>query len=588
MMFFHQVQIGTLNSLQNKDTNFLENDSQCLWSLTDFGNASESGFLALLPYEQLSSWSIVHNEASMPLALNIMEGVTLQLLNHHSVGNNKLYLFEAIPSKSFAHLKRLLPPSEQTWGEQIFNSRRLSQILNDFVELLHRRFNSFARAGSEDISTYNKSVPKPEPYYYLLMSGTSALYNQDIFQQIITLIRQGPKAGIVPLILYNAEEQKNIFSSDNQKKLLILLEKELRENSAGLWLIDEFASLKNHDELWKLFIRFGLKMGVDEDICKRWVDTLLIKSEQKTDNLGNQDFLTIPIGSNGVTSINFSMGEKSDVYHALIGGATRTGKTTLLNRLILTACEMLTPQQLQLTLMDFKDGVSFWQYEGLAHVATLYAPTRVDFSAALNCLETFEQQMSARYVQFREAKVLNLIDYNQVVAEPLPRCLLIADELQSLFEGQDYKQKAAVKRILSNLAKKGAAAGMHMILSTQSFQNVELESDVKDQFHLRIGLRHASTMGCRALMGRDNDAMLNLERYAAIYNSHQGEERFNRLVALAELPDFLGRLEKLKAKYPSNAQQTIQLPKVKLERVSPILKSTVTGQFVDGDVSAPW
>ncbi len=89
-----------------------------------------------------------------------------------------------------------------------------------------------------------------------------------------------------------------------------------------------------------------------------------------------------------------------------------------------------------------------------------------------------------------------------------------------------------------------------MILSTQSFQNVELESDVKDQFHLRIGLRHASAMGCRALMGRDNDAMLTLERFTAIYNSHQGEPQHNRAVALDNAPDFLPRLDRLKAKYP--------------------------------------
>lgn len=325
-----------------------------------------------------------------------------------------------------------------------------------------------------------------------------------------------------------------------------------------------------------------MQLGVGE-LRKSWADDLLRATQQAQDNNGESDFLHIRIGLAGANPAYFSMGEKSDVYHALIGGTTRTGKTTLLNNLILTAGETYTPQQLQLTLMDFKSGVSFWEYEGLGHIAALYAPEDTDFSAALQCLNAFEQQMSARYTQFRSAQVMRLADYNRVAAEPLPRCVLIADEVQSLFDGIDFNQSKEVRRLLSSIAKKGAAAGVHIILSTQSFEGIDLGDGVKSQFHLRLGFRHTDGRGCRALMGRDNDAMLSLSRFTAIYNSHQGEEKHNRMVALDDLPDFHVRLDRLKAQYPRSAQTQ---PKPKMPTPQP--EPTASSKFAAGDVHEPW
>ena len=89
-------------------------------------------------------------------------------------------------------------------------------------------------------------------------------------------------------------------------------------------------------------------------------------------------------------------------------------------------------------------------------------------------------------------------------------------------------------------------------LHTQSYQNVDLDNDVKEQFRLRIGLQLANSMACRALMGKDNDAMLQLQRFSAIVNSNFGEKEDNRLVKLTDLSDeeLLIRLEKLKSKFP--------------------------------------
>jgi hypothetical protein len=105
------------------------------------------------------------------------------------------------------------------------------------------------------------------------------------------------------------------------------------------------------------------------------------------------------------------------------------------------------------------------------------------------------------------------------------------------------------------LVAENAAFGLHIVLSTQSYQNLDLEPDVKAQFHLRIALRLSTSMECRALMGRDNDAPLGLPRFAAVYNRHQGDASKNRILALDDLPreELMTRLEKLRRQYPGPA-----------------------------------
>lgn len=550
------------------------------------GNLGQLEYPALLPYDDSYPWLVFRDAVSLPLAAELGEGVALQLLGQHKIGQAQVFLFEAAPTPHFAQLKRLLAVSEHQWGVQFFTARDCLQKLAELEELVHRRFALLAQAGAAEIYAYNAEAARAEPLIYLLINGIDNALSEPLsLQQLGSLCGQGPAVGVVPILLLDCDSQLKPQLAESRRQALQSFQQDIRSQALGLEMCGDLVRPLNiPDEAWSLLQRFDLQMGLG-DLCQAWCDELLI-TEDEEDRHGERDFLNIQLGLAGATTTCFCMGEKSDVYHAMIGGATRTGKTTLLNNLILNACETYSPDELQLSLMDFKDGVSFWEYDGLNHVAGLYAPVEDDIDAALECLERFEQQINLRNARFRTQRVTRLADFNRVVEkqEALPRCLLVIDEVQSLFEGRDYQQKNAVKQILSTVAKKGAAAGVHMIICTQSFQNVELEGDVKDQIHLRIGLRHASSMGCRALMGRDNDAMLELPRFTAIYNSQQGEPRHNRTVTLDDLPDFHARLDALKEKYPRVLGDTPGSETAQLELETNGMKT----RFSDGDVSGEW
>lgn len=510
---------------------------------------------ALLPYDVSRPWLVVHDAITLRTAAPLCEGVALQLLRQHAPKQARILFFEATPSATFPQIKRLVAASEQQWGEQFYKVEAVRKRLTELEELTHRRFALLAQAGAADIHAYNATATYAEPIIYLLLSGLgSGLSEPQTLTQLQTLCREGAKVGIVPLLLRNTTEEQAESRSDEVRCATVQqFWNSISTQVMGVDVCKTPQPLNIPPALWQLLQRFGLQLGFGQWVGA-WVDNLLARIQQVDDVGDRQDFLNVRIGLSGATPAFFSMGEKSNVSHSLIAGASGTGKTTLLNNLLLGACEQYPPELLQFTLMDFKSGISFHEYAGLAHVTALYAPLKLDFPQALRCLSTFAEEVDARYALFRSTGADKIADYNRIANEPLPHKVLVIDEVQKLFEGRDFSQKDAVKLPLSQIAKEGRAAGMHIILSTQSYYNVDLSADVKGQFNLRVGLRQASIEDCSALMGlgRQNDAMLTLPYFTAIYNAHQGEEKYSRVVTLDDLPkaDFKQRLAALKGRYP--------------------------------------
>lgn len=316
--------------------------------------------------------------------------------------------------------------------------------------------------------------------------------------------------------------------------------------------------LQQPQELWRLFDKFQIQIRMGDTERQDLTEQRLLERQAKAAAETEQGFLSIRIGMNGANPAYFQLGEASHNYHTLIGGSTRSGKSTMLNNILLQICENYTPAQIQLWLMDFKDGIKFSFFEGIDYIHELHTDN-TDQPNARRILQAYTQQISERAKLFKAAKVTRISDYNKISPEPLPRFLLVIDEVQSLFSNRDLSKEA--QQMLAEISKKGAGMGLHLIFSTQSYQNMRIESDVKAQFHLRIALTLATSGDCHALMGSDNEAPLRIPRYTAIYNPNLGNPNANQTIALDPLPDFNTRLEHLQKRYPAKPKE-IQLLEV--------------------------
>jgi hypothetical protein len=547
--------------------------------LIEIGTLESIKQKAMVPFDGMRPVVLVHDSASMSLAVELAEGLVLQLLYNREFGPVQAFLFESKPGAGFPHLKRLLQEGEGVFGKQIVALRDCVSQLDALTEVAHNRYTLFATANCADVYAYNAVAPVPEPLYAVVLQGIDRAQSElHVLETLRDLCESGPAAGLIPVLLLDASKRKKETDNDYQRKQRDAFWAAVLPLSMGLDLRQTPVSPINlHAELWSLLERFQLSVGLQDGLRRQWVEDVLQRRKAQLAANTEQDFLEVEIGREGIRPAFFRMGERSNAYHALLGGATRSGKSTLLHNLILNACDQYSPDELQLWLFDFKDGVEWWIYEGLAHVNYLHTDSN-DYDGVRNAFEAFCCMLQERRRLYRQCSrpVARLADYNRYAEKPLPRSLMVIDEAQVLFERSPQLRESA-KKMLQLISRQGAADGLHLLLSTQSYQNVQLESDVKGQFHLRVGLQLATSGECRALMGQDNDAPLKLKRFMAVYNNDRGDVQQNRIISLHGLPDLQERLAALKQRYPGRqrtfSSDTSALPQP-TSNLKPVIGST--------------
>jgi hypothetical protein len=231
----------------------------------------------------------------------------------------------------------------------------------------------------------------------------------------------------------------------------------------------------------------------------------------------------------------FVMGVRG-VHHGLVGGDVRMGKTNLLHVLISQLALCYPPEELELYLLDFKE-VEFDAYltERLPHARAI--TSRTDREFGLSMLRRFHDEIERRARLCREARVTDLPDYRRETGQVLPRALVIMDEFQVLFSEEDRLAREA-GRLLADIAKRGAAFGLHLLLATQSPGGplAAYLRPVYEQMALRIALGCTAPSVSQAILGEGNEAATRLIRAGdAIYNDRRGEGA-NPVMRIAMLP----------------------------------------------------
>ena len=254
-------------------------------------------------------------------------------------------------------------------------------------------------------------------------------------------------------------------------------------------------------------------------------------SADTTDGLDAQ----IGVDSKGEPQ-HFVMGSRG-VHNGLVGGDVRMGKSNLLHVLITQLALKYPPEELELYLLDFKE-VEFDAYltQKLPHARAI--TSRTDREFGLSMLRRFHDEIERRARLCREAKVTQLPEYRRETGQVLPRSLVIMDEFQVLFSEEDRLSREA-GALLADIAKRGAAFGLHLLLATQSPGSGSLTAHLRptyEQMALRIALGCTLPSVSQAILGEGNDAATKLTRAGdAIYNDRRGEGA-NPVMRIAMLP----------------------------------------------------
>ncbi len=175
-----------------------------------------------------------------------------------------------------------------------------------------------------------------------------------------------------------------------------------------------------------------------------------------------------------------------DMPHLLIAGATGAGKSVCVNSIIMSILYKAKPDEVRLIMIDPKK-VELSNYNGIPHLLT---PVVTDTSKAAGTLAWCVAEMMRRYELFKDEGVRDRQSYNEAMIandEPekvLPFIVIIIDELADLMMAAGKQVEPAICRI-GQLAR---AAGMHMVIATQSPRVDVITGLIKANIPSRIAL----------------------------------------------------------------------------------------------------
>ncbi|HUA87571.1 MAG TPA: DNA translocase FtsK [Bryobacteraceae bacterium] len=290
-------------------------------------------------------------------------------------------------------------------------------------------------------------------------------------------------------------------------------------------------------------------VGIEVPNSKREVISLrqILESDEFHDSASP---LTIALGKdiNGrikVTALD-------SMPHLLIAGSTGSGKSVMLNSLIMSILYKATPRQVRMIMVDPKR-LEFGLYEGIPHLLT---PVITDSKKATNALRNAVLEMERRLKLLASQGVRNIEQYNKKVRtleaqprslfeeesaeeplEQIPYVMIVIDELADLM----MLERANVEESVTRLAQMARAVGMHLVLATQRPSVDVITGLIKANFPSRISFRVATrvdsrtvldVMGAEHLLGKGDMLFLppGSSRLTRVHAAYVSEAETNRVV----------------------------------------------------------
>ena len=234
------------------------------------------------------------------------------------------------------------------------------------------------------------------------------------------------------------------------------------------------------------------------EVWSRWEPTLSPE--------GNKS-IAIAVTENDNTLLTFSPGDRH-APHTLIAGSTGSGKSVLMQAILLGIAVTNTPAQAQIVLIDPKQGVDYFAFDELPHLNGGIIDRQED---AIEKLEWLATEMDRRYGLFKQSRVPNLMAYNAKVADAarLPVFWVVHDEFAEWMMTETYR--TAVTATVGRLGVKARAAGIHLIFAAQrpeaNVMPMQLRSQLGNRLILRVDSEGTSELalgerGAERLLGK--------------------------------------------------------------------------------------
>ena len=412
--------------------------------------------------------------------------------------------------KSLPSYQTLLK-NKRPFVEQRFLTRsdEIETVLNSQLTYIENLIQQVFIGEIKNWEEYNrKNSSNQLDYRILIIFDVPEQLTEKSCLYLSRILEHGPKCGVVPLLTTNFDnfderkyyslrqtiekqtwENETIYAhSSITKRLNFLQYSEEKENLPSDVAVEKVIE--------KLSLSFKQLSSFSGSMNKLWADTPFWSG-----NSGDGLFSNIGWTVIGNKPVQFSIGGVSTEHHTLLGGKSGSGKSNLLHILIHSLCHKYSPSELNLYLLDYKQGTEFNIYSQpyLPHAKLVATQSDVDYGITL--LKFLVKELERRSMLFKATNaVTDYREFRKNTKQILPRILLIIDEFQMLFEEEMSKSQEAEKALVE-LLRQGRAYGIHLLLATQTLKGLQNQS---------LG-QLISQMGCRmALSCSEEDSSMLL------------------------------------------------------------------------------
>ena len=482
-----------------------------------------------------------------------LKKLILKQLVSFPAGKMELLMLDRSMSSFFSDFVSILRGADdkniigtKVWGENYEIAHQLSEA--------RKRLATYIREYGNNHEENIAAREQRENFRMIVITGFPESLSVETLKDIKTIVKEGKKYGTYTLIQCDEKELERQMEIRERKEILddIIESMDVVEEAGNrLYIVDK----KNK---YSFGIDFDYSLGDSElrTVLKSVAenigsyDKIDLKLEDIGENILDENLwltgstkegISIPIGRQGYDNvISVTLGRKGTAqkqdtrHHMLIEGATGAGKSNVLHTFIIPALLQYDPSELEIYYLDYKEAVEASVYSEYELPSFKILSINGERIFGLNTLKRLVSIMKERYSIFRNAQsgenTLDIEDYRKIsTSNEMPRILLIIDELGCYLDVNDEITKESLA-LINDLAKQGRSAGIHMIFTAQSFNNLPIE--IMDNMQIRI-----ACSGSRLLLDGGGEAVDSAisAGYHAIFNDNGGNSQHNRAFRIVHI-----------------------------------------------------
>jgi DNA segregation ATPase FtsK/SpoIIIE, S-DNA-T family len=435
----------------------------------------------------------------------------------------------------------------------------IREQLRGLTEHIEQVIQNYLSSNYASIEDYNFDAGAiAEPYRYLFIADFPTGFDQRSLEDLKSILLNGPKAGVYVILHIdnNLEKPRNfdykifmdfcsiIYRSEDINTFVVLI-----PNLCLAATLDQPPSNEQFNKMAE---------AINNAMRNVKVDTVAFSKlyPEKDWSGDSRQEIRAPIGLMGaMDKLEFWFGTNQDgviVSNGLLAGKPGSGKSFTLHGIIINLAMQYAPDELELYLLDFKQGVEFQIYVDVEKGENRNSATELDETKALphakvisiesdrefglSVLEYVNQQIEERSKLFKSVgNYEKIYEYRNATGEKLPRIVVIIDEFQYMFQDNDsVAQRLNV--VMENIVRQGRAFGIHLLIASQSPNVSNMNRKIYDFIDLRMALQMPQNTASSVLSEGNSDAIDLLDRPGKlIYNRNFGNKNYNEIGQVADI-----------------------------------------------------